>query len=201
MSKWILETNEANCAEYRVPNPGEHYLGMTGLTVYKAPESPRITAQCVILHPECGTRHQGIRGVAMTSDELLGIDRGDGSPFSVTYEGSHYECVADAIAIGILGMCGCGRPQDALLFVLAGLELSAEKRPDGYDEHRAWWSDWDVRCKAFFGSSGGAYFFWYAMTDKGIMEHGGSVPGWLSGKGKLLVAALREIKPELESES
>jgi hypothetical protein len=52
--KWILETNDANIADYREPNPGEYYLGLRGHGVYRAPKSPRITTACFILRPLVG---------------------------------------------------------------------------------------------------------------------------------------------------
>lgn len=51
IKKWILKTDEADCAESRAPKPGEYYLGSYGSTAYKAPESPLISEKCVILHP------------------------------------------------------------------------------------------------------------------------------------------------------
>ena len=49
--KWILETNDVNIAEFRSPKPGEYYLGLAGLTVYRAPPVRVSNESVIILHP------------------------------------------------------------------------------------------------------------------------------------------------------
>lgn len=105
-----------------------------------------------------------------------------------------------AVIMDILGWCGCGRPEDALQFIRDGLRLMTEKTPEGVD-HSVWFKEWWPRCEAYFGGSGGLYFFAYWADKEGLTEHGGSVPGWLDATGEDLLADLDEALTEVENES
>jgi hypothetical protein len=95
--------------------------------------------------------------------------------------------VVDGVDLSIsdvLGFCACGRPEDAHRFILEGLRYV--DRP--YDKER-WRERFDAE-EARFGSSGAMYFFWYWLDAEGLTEHGGGVPGWLTERGKDLLALL-----------
>ena len=112
-------------------------------------------------------------------------------------KGCHYEDAIDLIQTGILGFCGCGRPEDNLLFILGGLELIDEvhqRKAMPAEEFRQWSQDHQERCVKFFGNENAMQFFHYWTDNQGLTEHGGSIPGWLDDSGEQLLATLREWK-------
>lgn len=101
--------------------------------------------------------------------------------------------LGDAILDG-LNFCHCGMPENNLLYILGGLEIIDEKRPDDRTQFDAWWDAHTKREAAHFGNQSSAYFFYYWADKEGLTEHGGSVPGWLSDEGVALLTKLREWK-------
>ena len=110
----------------------------------------------------------------------------------------HHDSATDLLQCGILGFCGCGRPEENLLYVLGGLELIEELHTSlrEHDAWEVWWPEYKARELAHFGNENAAYFFcyWCAEQPAELTEHGGSVPGWLTAKGRELLALLREWK-------
>lgn len=95
----------------------------------------------------------------------------------------------------VFGWCGCGHPWDALEYVFHGLshirDLTTPNRPiKAYD--------FDEASKSFH-SNGESYFFWYWADSRDLIDHGGSVPGWLSDKGIAILAELRTYYEELQA--
>lgn len=112
-----------------------------------------------------------------------------------------YDDLTDLLMSKVLGFCNCGRPADALGFILGGLRLINEKYGG---ESRKGWNDWyeayRARCAEHF-KSGEAEYFFYAWADKeGLTEHGGSVPGWLNSTGEKLLALLEQWEKEEDEE-
>jgi len=97
----------------------------------------------------------------------------------------------DYVLVELLDFCGCGRPEDAAEYIRDGLRLIAERfeKPEKEFDFPAY----SGNLTAHFGSMGARYFFWYWCYDKGLTEHGGSVPGWLTPKGNALLAFLNEV--------
>lgn len=86
----------------------------------------------------------------------------------------------------ILDFCCCGRPEDSLLFmrdVLAHI--------DG--RNRKTWDEWNADGAKLFATDGAMYFTFYVLDKKGLTEHGGSVPGWLTPKGREIMEDITEI--------
>lgn len=78
-----------------------------------------------------------------------------------------------------IGFCGCGIDGD-LEFILTGLDVISISWPERQKlelEH--------------FGSDIAAQFFYKWCNAKELTEHGGSVPGWLSDKGRDLKKAIK----------
>lgn len=101
-------------------------------------------------------------------------------------EGTSHSSYTMYVQCEMLKMCGCGQPEDNVKYILAALELVAEERND--------WHEWNERCKDLFKTDEAEYFMWYWLETQGLTEHGSSVPGWLTEKGKNLLADLKEIK-------
>jgi hypothetical protein len=103
-----------------------------------------------------------------------------------------------------LGFCGCGLPEAALMFLLLNLEYIDFRMigPDSFKDKEgsnAHWAKVNEIESDIYPQYGSNYFVWYYLDNKGLTEHGGSVPGWLSEKGKLLLSDLREFKVKIES--
>ena len=111
------------------------------------------------------------------------------------YEGVYYQSSEDLLQTGFLGFCGCGSPDDNLMYVLCGLSLinDACKKYDCF-----WYKDHQKKVNDHFKSSDGAYFFYYWADKEGYIDHGSSVPGWLTDKGKELLDMLIEWRDNHE---
>lgn len=89
-----------------------------------------------------------------------------------------------------LGFCGCGMPVDATEYVLSVLE-HIERLKTHVWEKKITFEEWIEEGKMIFPNDGAAYFAYYVMAEKGLTEHGGSVPGWLSEKGYAMVDRIK----------
>lgn len=87
-------------------------------------------------------------------------------------EGCHTGDLTSFLQISILKFCGCGEPEENLLFIFNMLTILKEEYT--YEEAQEKYKNYiQENWRAIF------YFFWYVMDEKGLTEHGGSIPGWL----------------------
>lgn len=124
---------------------------------------------------------------------------GDVGGFLMPGDCCHYDDERSLITTGLLGFCGCGRPEENLAFIRDGLQHIDEAisaSPDPWKDRPAW-DAWFAGHKAreieIFGNERAAYFFFYWADKNGLTDHGGSVPGWLSDKGRELIEDLQEL--------
>lgn len=133
-------------------------------------------------------------------------------PGGISYgEAYHYERISDGVAVGtesgvlgdVFGFCGCGDNGAALLLMRDAMRLIDRPYPgfpEGPDSAacRKWFDEQRASELALFGpNSGVRYLVWYVLDEKGLTEHGGSVPGWLTDKGKAVLADLEALFPIL----
>lgn len=85
----------------------------------------------------------------------------------------------------VLGFCCCGVPEYSLSIVYKALSLLNSYRKDEID-----YDSFSNGCLKQFGSQEITYFIWYTIDEMGLTEHGGSVPGWMTEKGKELLLDL-----------
>lgn len=104
-----------------------------------------------------------------------------------------YETAEDFIRGSILGFCGCGMPDAALDYVRQVLRTVADLKEKVW-EKKMTYEEWTAEKSKLFNSEGAEYFMWYFLDNKGLTEHGGSVPGWLTVEGEELLADLEELK-------
>jgi hypothetical protein len=118
------------------------------------------------------------------------IDYQDETVKHVHYEdenGCHFDDIGEFLQSKILGHCGCGMPEDNLKLVHDMLTIYQDFWDKGQDlkmlsdESKENWDKKQQDLKNYVHENWEkfVYFFWYVMTDKDIMEHGGSVPGWI----------------------
>jgi hypothetical protein len=105
-------------------------------------------------------------------------ENGD-DPDSFEFDEGYTE--VDYLQSTVFGFCGCGMPERNLRYILSGLEhvfgLSILEKED----------------KAFPGGEENKYFFFYWADKEGLTEHGSSVPGWLTERGKTVLTVLRAL--------
>jgi hypothetical protein len=99
----------------------------------------------------------------------------------VDEDGCHWDGLVEYVQGYVLGFCCCGLPTENLNYVLAALSYIDERRSKNIDQ-------------AVFGNEQSMYFFFYWAHQQELTEHGSSVPGWLTDKGKTLLADLRILK-------
>jgi hypothetical protein len=94
-----------------------------------------------------------------------------------------------------LGFCGCGMPRKALELVRTALR-EIKKVTDAHYVQGAWERRDEALAEAGLTTDGARYFLFYMLDDRGLIEHGVSVPGWLTVKGKELLLDLDELFEE-----
>ena len=117
----------------------------------------------------------------------------DGGEFAYTdADGVSWRGLEDVLAIKVFGFCTCGAPDAALTLMRDAMRLIELRGPSNPRQHRQWFDEVYVpRLREVFGEFDGAqYVVWYLLEDKGLTEHGGSVPGWLTPKGHEVLADL-----------
>lgn len=103
-----------------------------------------------------------------------------------------YEDAVSFIASGMLGFCGCGKPEEALTFMRDVMRHIHCLQSDDFLSAEEAFEDW-VKEGQKIGSEGALYFAYYVLDDKQLTEHGGSVPGWLTPAGMELLQDLEEL--------
>lgn len=99
----------------------------------------------------------------------------------------------------IFGFCGCGMPTEAMKYIRDVMQhvenLHVLNNPDELtpDARSALYDKWAEDGKAIFPNQGAEYFAYYVLDAKGLTEHGGSVPGWLTPKGREVLSDINEI--------
>lgn len=104
-------------------------------------------------------------------------------------DGHLYNSAEDFLQMDILNFCGCGNPEESLLFTRKTLQ-KIKARSDNFCD--------PTKLSALEGWLGPAYeFVLYVLTEKGIIEHGGSIYGsWLTSKGVQLLDDLNRLYNE-----
>lgn len=109
--------------------------------------------------------------------------------FSLSENGCQYDTEFELIIFEILKFCGCGDPEDAAIFVRDVLAM-IDPQQDGLYEKR----------EAYFNNNGMEFAVYYWLTELGLLEHGGCVPGWRTDLGNEVLEDLTEYfnVPKLE---
>ena len=109
-------------------------------------------------------------------------------------EGISYAGAEDFLQTKILNFCCCGRPFENIKYVgkiLRYIHDLKEKVWNGKISYEAWEEEGKK-----IGSVESLYFAYYYLTEIDLLEHGGSVPGWLTAKGIEFMEDAEELKEE-----
>jgi hypothetical protein len=114
-------------------------------------------------------------------------------------EGCHHEDAESFLQTYVLGFCGCGRPEDSLAYVRDVLQHIDNLKQLVLDKKQTY-EEWTAAGKKLFATDGAEYFAFYVMDTKGLTAHGGSVPGWLTDKGRKMLEDLNAHLANVQSE-
>jgi hypothetical protein len=119
----------------------------------------------------------------------------DDDGYILDSEGISYETLEDYIQTGLFGFCGCGMPDANLEYIRGALQLLADRRLmwDDPSWGKGGAQQWLKSCKDYFESNKAEYFMWYVLDGNGLIEHGSSVPGWLTCEGEELLELMNEM--------
>lgn len=109
--------------------------------------------------------------------------------FNTWYEDEndcYYDDLGSLLQCQIIGHCGCGNPENNLKLIYDMLIINKRQRDEPAPSYVG--NKWNEHCKkhndeykTYIIENWKRFrdFFFYVMTDKDIMEHGGSIPGWV----------------------
>ena len=100
----------------------------------------------------------------------------------------HYDTQREAMHFGVLGMCGCGNPKEAYNFLRDILKI-CDRRANHDDDKAPWVNAQEEIAKLVAANPDlSAHVLLHFLTDKDVLEHGGSVGGsWLTSMGQQIV--------------
>ena len=119
-------------------------------------------------------------------------------------DGCFYESALDLYQSHFFGFCGCGCNDDNIRYIRDGLSYIDSLMivgPENRAARNIWWEEMQMKGEEIFGNQQAKYFFYYWADKEGLTEHGGSVPGWLTEKGKMVLQDLNEIVTGLDMEA
>jgi hypothetical protein len=101
------------------------------------------------------------------------------------------EELASFFAYDLLGLCGCGNPEDAWDVIRRVLRIRSLCREREYDEIKQMYKD-ELRLDIDNDVDWGILqFILYILDDKGLVEHGSSIGGcWLTELGEMYLTVL-----------
>lgn len=105
-------------------------------------------------------------------------------------EGCYFSNAFDYIG-DIFNLCECGLPEKVIFYIYEALKNIKLLTDSNYADD-AW-----EKVMSFGSSDAEKYFMWYQLNHLNILEHGGSVPGWLTLYGESVLEGIEEILPEL----
>lgn len=107
--------------------------------------------------------------------------------------GCQYFDAESFIEMGLFNFCGCGQPDSTREYVRNSLQLVSDIKELVWEKKMSY-EDWIDKKNELFKTDEAEFFMWYWLDHKGYIEHGGSVPGWLTEDGKEILSDLNELK-------
>ncbi len=114
-------------------------------------------------------------------------------------DGVYVEDLEELLNCSVLNHCGCGCNQSNLELIYHLLKYQKELFDNDYKNYKK------SQEKLIFYIKSHAeevlQFIWYQLNELEILEHGGSIPGWLSDKGKHFFDLLEQYILAKENEN
>lgn len=95
--------------------------------------------------------------------------------------GCHWGNAEDFLQGYVLGFCCCGLPLDNLKYIASILQHVHNLKEQVWSKKKTY-DEWHKEGK-LLGTDQQLYFAYYFLDSKKLIEHGGSVPGWLTPEG------------------
>lgn len=100
-------------------------------------------------------------------------------------EGTTFDTAEDLLC-NMVGYCGCGDPEAALKYLAKVLHyISIRFNIDPTESEKLE--------SLLFPVPGSMWHTYYMLDDKELTEHGSSVPGWLTDKGREIMEDIQEL--------
>ena len=132
------------------------------------------------------------RGEALKTEKAKVVELAGGA---CEVDGIHYETLADGVAIGLLGTCGCGCPVSALALAVRLVGEEPEKRRMTL---KGIGLDPESENPLIVGA---AFLLMYGLDQRGVLEHGCGIMGsWPTERGMQLVELGTKALAQLEKE-
>ena len=107
--------------------------------------------------------------------------------------------VADFFTYKLIGLCGCGRPEDTIIAIRDYLQIVNDKRNDKRETIKNKFLE-KFGVETVYDNSL-LQFMAYMLDDKGLTEHGTSIGGnWITDLGKMCLYVYKLLDIEEESE-
>lgn len=110
-------------------------------------------------------------------------------------DGCSFDTAEDYLQIELMKFCGCGHPDYNLQYIRDVL-LHVDRLKQEVWEKITPYDSWNADGKKLFTSDGQEYFTYYVLTERELIEHGGSVPGWLTELGYQVLEELQHLYPK-----
>ena len=115
-------------------------------------------------------------------------------------EGIYWDDLESYLNINYLKGCGCGRPQDNLKFIYDLLVIYKNFHESPHLDFKKKWEEYRNALQSHITDNWKqvAQFILYILDDLKIMEHGSSVPGWISDQTDFFALLERYMQEEYE---
>ena len=107
-------------------------------------------------------------------------------------EGISYPGAEAFLQTKILGFCGCGDPFRNIKYVGKILRYVHDLKEKVWTDEM-YYKEWETEGEKI-GLEEALYFAYYCLTEIGLLEHGGAVPGWLTPRGIEFMEDAEEIE-------
>lgn len=130
----------------------------------------------------------------------MNVDKYKKGEYWIDESGGQYLDVESFIETGLFGFCGCGNPSAVREYVRKSLQLVADRKQKVWEDKMSF-DEWKKEKDELFKTDEAELFMWYWLDNKGYIEHGSLVPGWLTVDGEELLSDLTELSKQLTNET
>ena len=114
----------------------------------------------------------------------------DKQGFYVDPDGCSWETPEDFLQGYVLGFCCCGDPDANVKYIARVLEHIDDLKNSVWTKDITY-EEWYEKGRGL-GTGTSLQFTYYFLDSKGLTEHGTSVPGWLTDKGREFLEDVKE---------
>jgi hypothetical protein len=110
----------------------------------------------------------------------------------INFNDKELDDLTDEIQVELFGFCGCGQPEENIIFIMGGLDLISRHHKTGKPYDKGHYDLWNKESLEYFKTYQIQSFFHYWADSMDLTEHGGGIGGsWLTDKGEDVLERLR----------